>query len=298
MTLALGGETKGVSRWLNIGGISFQPSEFAKFALLFHLSSLAATKGETVKDFKHGFIPMMVWIVPVVVLVMLQPNFSGGAMIGALSVMMLFIVRARFHHIAAALLIGLPALGVYAVSAEYRMKRLMSFISGGEATGDSYQLTQGIIGFGNGGFFGVGPGESRQRDFFLPESYGDFVFSVVGEEYGLVGTLFFMFLFLLIMSRGFKIARAATNPFGRNLAVAITSTIIFFALVNAGVTLGILPTTGQPMPFVSYGGSALLFSAFAVGVLLNISAFTDMHPRVRVKNETDHSPDVTIVVPS
>jgi len=124
------------------------------------------------------------------------------------------------------------------------------------------------------------------------------VFSIVGEEYGLIGTLFFMFLFLLIMSRGLKIARASRNPYGRYMAVAVTSTITLYALVNASVTLGMLPTTGQPMPFVSYGGSALLFSAFAVGVLLNVSACTDMHPRARIRNEAEQSPDVTIVVPS
>ena len=129
--------------------------------------------------------------------------------------------------------------------------------------------------------FGVGPGESKQRDFFLPESYGDFVFSIVGEEYGFVGTMSFMMLFLYIMGRGFTIAKFAHDPFGKNLAIAITCAITFYALINAGVTLGILPTTGLPMPFVSYGGSSMVFSACAVGVLLNISSQTDLHPRVR-----------------
>jgi cell division protein FtsW len=127
----------------------------------------------------------------------------------------------------------------------------------------------------------VGPGESKQRDFFLPESYGDFVFSIVGEEYGLLGTLFFMALFLLIMYRGLKIARFAPDVFGRNLAIAITCAVTFYALINAGVNLGIFPTTGLPMPFVSYGGSSMVLSAVAVGVLLNISSQTDMHPRAR-----------------
>lgn len=144
----------------------------------------------------------------------------------------------------------------------------------------NYQLLQGIIGFGSGGLFGLGPGESKQRDLFLPESYGDFVFSIVGEEYGFLGTIFFMALFLLIMFRGFKIAKYARDEYGQLLAVGITSTITLYALVNAGVTLGLLPTTGLPMPFVSYGGSSLVFSSFAVGVLLNISAQTDLHPRM------------------
>lgn len=298
VTLVLGGETKGARRWLVFAGMSFQPSELAKFALLFHLCALGMTKGEAIKDFKKGFIPLMVWIIPVVGLVMLQPNFSSGAMIAALSLMVMYFLRVRFTHLAGVVLLGVPVIVGYALSAEYRMKRIMAFIEGGDTQGANHQSLQGIIGFGNGGIFGVGPGESRQRDFFLPESYGDFVFSIVGEEYGLIGTLFFMFLFLVIMSRGFKIARASRNPFGRNLAVAITTTITFYALINAGVAVGVLPTTGQPMPFVSYGGSSLLFSSFAVGVLLNISAYTDLHPRARTKSDSEQSPDVTIVVPS
>jgi cell division protein FtsW len=136
-----------------------------------------------------------------------------------------------------------------------------------------------MIGFGNGGVFGLGPGNSRQRDLFLPESYGDFVFSIVGEEYGLIGTLCIVGLFLLITLRGIRIARHAPDDLGRYLAMGVTATIATYGLVNGGVTLGLLPTTGLPMPFVSFGGSSMLFSAAAVGVLLNISTQTDLHPR-------------------
>jgi cell division protein FtsW len=285
VTLILGGETKGASRWLRFGGFGLQPSEFAKFALLFHLCALIAMKGELIRDFKRGYVPMMIWVGAIVGLVMLQPNFSAGAMIAGLSIVMLFVSRARVIHILGTMAMGLPALALYAVSAPYRMERIQSFISGSSGGRLNYQLLQGIIGFANGGVFGVGPGESRQRDLFLPESYGDFVFSIVGEEYGLIGTLFFLFLFLVIMLRGFKIARVARDEFGQLLAIAITSTVTLYALVNAGVTIGVLPTTGQPMPFVSYGGSSLLFSSFAVGVLLNISAHTDLHPRAHTVNE-------------
>jgi cell division protein FtsW len=278
-TLILGGEVKGATRWLRFGGFGFQPSEFAKFALLFHLCTLIVVKGEAIKEFKRGFLPMMVWIALVTVLVMLQPNFSAGAMILLLSFIMLYMSRARFSHLALVGLAGLPAVGLYMLSAPYRFERMMSYLTGMQGGQHNYQLAQGIIGFGNGGLLGVGPGESRQRDFFLPESYGDFVFSIVGEEYGLVGTMFFMTVFLVFMLRGFKIAKFARDDFGKMLAVAITSTITLYAFINAGVTLGILPTTGLPMPFVSYGGSSLVFSSYVVGVLLNISSQTDMHPR-------------------
>ena len=291
VTLVLGGEVKGAVRWLRLGGFGFQPSEFAKFALLFHLCALIAAKGDLIKDFKRGFVPMMIWICAVSLLVMLQPNFSAGAMIILLSCVMLFVSRARIHHLLGTLVAALPLIALFLISAPYRVERIRSFLSGSSGGNHHYQLWQGIIGFGNGGILGVGPGESKQRDFFLPESYGDFVFSIIGEEYGLLGTAFFLALFLLIMLRGFKIAKYAKDDFSRLLAIAITSTITMYALVNAGVTLGILPTTGLPMPFVSYGGSSLLFSSFAVGVLLNISAHTDLHPRAPKIRETVIGPE-------
>lgn len=291
ITFVLGGETKGATRWLRFGGFGIQPSEFAKFALLFHLCALVSTKGEGIKDFKKGLVPMMIWIAAVVGLVMAQPNFSAGIMIILLSCVMLFVSRANILHLFGTALAVLPVVGLYMVSASYRMERIRSFLGGRWGGKINYQLWQGIIGFGNGGLFGVGPGESKQRDFFLPESYGDFVFSIVGEEYGFIGTIFFLALFLFIMLRGFKIAKNAKDEFSRLLAIAITSTVTLYALVNAGVTLGILPTTGLPMPFVSYGGSSLIFTSFAVGILLNISSRTDMHPRMQKIAETVVMPD-------
>jgi cell division protein FtsW len=301
VTLILGGEVKGAARWLHFGGLSLQPSEFAKFALLFHLSTLISTKGDTIRDLKNGFLPMMIWIGSVAGLVLLQPNFSTGSMIILISLVMLFLSRARFLHIAGTIAAAIPILMAVALARPHVMQRIQSFIDGTSGGGNlTYQLMQGIIGFGNGGVFGVGPGLSKQRDFFLPESYGDFVFSIVGEEYGLIGTIFFMTMFVIIMLRGFKIAKFARDEFGRLLAIGITSVVTLYALVNAGVTLGILPTTGLPMPFVSYGGSSLIFTSFAVGVLLNISAQTDMHPRAAKTPETAQAPvaadDKTVTV--
>jgi cell division protein FtsW len=232
---------------------------------------------------------MLIWIGAVTGLVMLQPNFSMGSMIILLSIVMLYVGRANLSHLTMLFTGMIPVLFAYMMVAPYRRQRVMDFFhslfGGGNGTEavkpGNYQVDQGIIAFGSGGIFGVGPGESKQRDFFLPESYGDFVFSIVGEEYGLIGTLFFMALFMLIMYRGLKIARFAPDVFGRNLAIAITCAVSFYALINAGVTLGLLPTTGLPMPFVSYGGSSMVLSATAVGVLLNISSQTDMHPRAR-----------------
>jgi cell division protein FtsW len=281
VTFVLGGEVKGAARWLRFGGFSIQPSEFAKYALIFHLAVLISEKKERLRDFKTGFLPMLLWIGTVTVLVLLQPNFSTGAMIFGLSLLMLFLGRARPLHIGLSLAGLLPLLLGYMLSAPYRMRRIMSYLEGGGGSaGGNYQVHQGIIAFGNGGIFGLGPGESRQRDFFLPESYTDFIYSIVGEEYGLIGTMLVMAVFFTIMVRGLRIARNAPDDYGRLLASGITAGVTFYALVNAGVTLGLLPTTGLPMPFISFGGSSMLFTAAAIGVLLNISANTDMYPRM------------------
>jgi len=282
VTLALGGEVKGASRWLRLGGLGIQPSEFAKYALLFHLCTMMSTKGEIIRDFKKGFLPLLIWIGTVTLLVLVQPNFSTAAMIVGISFVMLFIGRAKFRHVGLTITALVPLLLAFAVSAEYRLRRILAFIGGAESGTDelNYQVWQGIIGFGNGGVFGLGPGASRQREGFLPQSFDDFIFSIIGEEYGLIGTVVVILLFLVIMLRGLKIARYARDEFGMFLAIGITSMITLYGLVNAGVALGVLPTTGLPMPFVSYGGSSMFFSSIAIGALLNISSQTDLHPRL------------------
>ncbi len=279
-TLALGGEVKGASRFLRFGGLGFQPSEFARFALIFHLCTLLTLKGDRLRDFKSGVFPILLWVGAVTALVFLQPNFSTGAMILILGMILLFIGGAKLSHLALTVTSLLPIIGIYLLSAPYRIQRLIAFFSPSSAPqGKSYQVIQAVVGFGNGGIFGVGPGGSTQRDFFLPESYGDFVFSIVGEEYGLLGTVLVLLIFAFIILRGFKIAKKAQDNFGRYLSIGITTAVGLYAMVNAGVTTHLLPTTGLPMPFISYGGSSLIFSAFAVGVLLNISTYTDLRPR-------------------
>jgi len=285
VTFVLGGETKGAVRWLRFGGLGFQPSELAKFALLFHISLLMATKGDQVRDFKRGFFPIIIWIGIVTGLVLAQPNLSTGMMLFALTIILLFAGQVKMLHLLGMIVVAVCIFALYVLfmayvlKRPYQLERIMHFVRGNPDGQHNYQLWQGIIGFGNGGLFGVGPGESRQRDLFLPESYNDFVYSIVGEEYGLLGALLVLGAFLFVMLRGLRIAKHAKDDFARFLAIAITCSITLYALVNASVALGLLPTTGLPMPFISYGGSALLLSAYSVGVLLNISAHTDLHPR-------------------
>jgi cell division protein FtsW len=286
ITFALGGETKGAVRWLRFGGLGFQPSEFAKFALLFHISLLLSIKGNNIKDFKRGFLPVIIWIGIVSGLILAQPNLSTGIMLFVLTVILLFAGKVRTIHILGMILIAACLFALYiffmanVLHRPYQLQRIIHFMQWDPNSRQNYQLWQGIIGFGNGGLLGVGPGESRQRDLFLPESYNDFVYSIIGEEYGLIGTVIVLGAFLFILRRGFRIAKHAKDDYGRFLSIAITNTIALYALVNASVALGLLPTTGLPMPFISYGGSSLMLSAFSIGVLLNISAHTDLHPRV------------------
>ena len=282
LALVGGSAIKGAHRWLRLGPLSFQPSEFVKYALVIHLSVLLSMKQKYIQDFKYGYAPLMLWVLAVTGLIFLQPNMSNGALILSIGLLMMFIGRVNVKHIVATVAAGIPLLFIYALSAPYRLYRLQAYLMNDSATGLSnsrYQIEQAMIALGNGGVLGLGMGMSKQKELFLPESYGDFIFAIVGEEYGFVGTLVILVIFGLVLIRGVKIAKRAIDDLGRFLAIGITMTVVVYALVNASVTCGLAPTTGLPMPFLSYGGTAILFTAYALGILLNISMFTRLRPR-------------------
>jgi len=285
VVLVVGARIKGAARWVHFGPLNFQPSEFAKFALVFHLAALMAMKKNMIKDFSKAFTPVIVWVVCVVGLVAIQPNLSTALAIFLISIAMMLAGNINRIHLAITTCGGLLIAAVYAVSAPYRMLRIESFLGMQSAQQSefgqraAYQVQQAMIAFGNGGFWGVGPGQSHQRDLFLPESYGDFIYSIIGEEYGFIGAIALLACFALIAIRGMKIAKHAPDDFGRYAAFGITVTICLYAFVNAAVTCGLIPTTGLPMPFISYGGSSVLFTAAAAGILLNISARSGLHPK-------------------
>ncbi len=286
MVLLMGTEIKGASRWVRLGPLNFQPSELAKYALVLHTAAVLSTNRVFIKDWRKSLVPVLVWAVPVCALIALQPNLSTASVVFAIVLVLMFLADVDMKHLGVIVLAGLVIGGTYAVSAEYRMRRLLAFVDSDRVDeAVKYQLDQALIAFGNGGITGVGPGQSRQRDWFLPESYGDFIFSIVGEEYGFLGIALLVGAFVLIMWRGYAVARKAPDSFGRLLAAGITTTLAIYAFVNAGVTCGILPTTGLPMPFISYGGSSVFFSAIAVGVLLNISSQAGVYRRQRAVAE-------------
>lgn len=280
LVLLTGATVKGASRWVNLGPLSFQPSELAKFALVLHTAALLSARRAMMKDWRQSVGPVLAWTIPVCVLIALQPNLSTASVIFMIVLSMMFLADVRPLYMMAIIGAGGVIGGLYAVSAEYRLRRLMAYFGSADADQSVvYQLDQALIAFGNGGITGVGPGQSRQRDWFLPESYGDFIFSIVGEEYGFLGVALLLGCFILVVWRGYGVARKAPDSFGRILAGGITTTLALYAFVNAGVTCGLLPTTGLPMPFISYGGSSMFFSTIAVGVLLNISSHAGVYRR-------------------
>jgi cell division protein FtsW len=231
-----------------------------------------------ITDLYKGYLPVILSILTVCILVAAQPNFSTSLIIFGSSMLLLLISKVKFKHILITGISLLPFAVIFILTKSYirnRIENYADFTSSGTA---QHQLNQAIIGLGNGGIFGVGGGNSLQKQFFLPEAHGDFIFSIIGEEYGLLGTLAVIFLFALLLIRGYKVAKKIPDEYGKYVAFGITTVITAYAVVNMSVACGIIPTTGVPIPFISYGGTALIFNSIAVGILLNISSYRNESP--------------------
>jgi len=262
---------KSVGRWINVLGVSFQPSELGRVALVLFLADALVRKRDHLAGLS-GTIPFGIIIAAIAALVALEPNLSMAALIVLLGGTMLFLggVRMRYLLVTAGAII--PPLLIYMVSAPYRRARLITFVNPlSDIQGDGYQLWQSLIGLGRGGLFGVGPGNGMQKFHFLPEPYKDFIFSILGEEWGLIGTMLAVTLFVLIFWRGMQVAKFAPDDFGRLLAAGLVISISYNSLINIAVATGAAPTTGLPLPFLSYGGTSLVMFLACAGVLLNIS---------------------------
>ncbi|MBU2494416.1 MAG: putative lipid II flippase FtsW [Bacteroidetes bacterium] len=272
LTLIIAPKVKGASRWIDLGFVQFQPSELAKIIIVMHLASMIERKDELIKDFQKGFLLTMVWIVIVAGLVLIQPNVSTSAIIVLLSFTILFVGGARLKHVLGTLG-GAAAFGgivmmIFSHSRERVLGYVNSIVNGGDL---NIQVKQAKIALGSGGILGVGLGHSRQSDLFLPESYGDFIFSILGEELGLVGTITILIIYLSIFLIGLIIAKRSDDRFGQLLGFGISFNIVFSAFINAGVVAGILPTTGITLPFISFGGTSIIIFAMSVGILINIA---------------------------
>ena len=260
------------ARWLYLGPFSLQTSDIARFAVIIYMAFYADKKREKLKDFQLGLLPALGILSVIMTLIIIQPDYSTALMIGLIGVMILFIGGAQISQLSAtgagALLIGIPVL----LSREYRRQRIFSFLGIGDNTEIGYQASQSLISLGNGGVFGVGLGNSIEKNHFLPTPHTDFIFAIIGEELGfIIGTVPVLTLFLLIFIRGLKIAKECTDPFGIFLAVGIAFNLVLYAFVNAAVVTGVFPVTGLPMPMISYGGSGMVVNMAMMGILLNIS---------------------------
>ena len=269
---SLGWVAKGARRWLRLGPVSIQPAELFKLASVLYLASYLARREDRLSQFKAGVLPPLVVVSVLAGLVVLQPDLGTVAVVGAVVMMMLFLAGARPTHLLGLLVAMLPVAALLILRSSYRRQRIMTFLEPWKDAADGgFQVTQSFLAFGSGGLFGVGLGEGKQKLFFLPEAHTDFVLALVGEELGLFGTTAIMLLFVLLLLKGFQIAGNAREPFGRYVALGITLLIGVQALVNAGVVTGVLPTKGLTLPLVSYGGSSLVVSLLAVGILLSVS---------------------------
>ncbi len=262
----------GAKRWLRLWPSTFQPSEFVKFAMVVFLAWYVSRKGADRKSFAFFAVP--VCIMAVFQLVFLkQPDFGAAMSLGALTLGLLFVAGVPIKYLASLSVLAVPVV-VKLLMEPYRFKRITAFLDPWKHSTDSgFQLVQSFIALGSGGLRGVGLGESRQKLDFLPEVHTDFIFSIIGEELGFIVAAFVVALFMMLFLRGIMIASRADNEFRYFLCYGLSMMLAFQALVNFMVVVGLLPTKGLPLPFISYGGSALLVNMAAVGLLLNISRF-------------------------
>ena len=270
----------GAHRWFILPGMRLQPSELAKLAVIFYLAWFIEIRSRPraggaavgINDVFHSLAPVLGTLLLVVGLVVAEPDMGTACMISLIAFVMLFVSGLSLRYVAGAIAVAMPAVYLLIVRVPYRLQRVQTFFSpGSDPQGHGFQLLQSLISVGSGGFTGVGLMESHQKLFFLPEAHTDFIFAVICEELGFIGAVIVLGLFAVYGWRGFLAAMKAPDRFGRLLAIGITTMVVGQALVNLSVVLGLLPTKGIPLPFVSYGGSSLLGMLLATGVLLNIS---------------------------
>ena len=270
-TLAIAPEVNGARRWLDLGPINFQPSEVARLVIVIWCAMLASKKGLQVREFKKGVLPFLVILGLVSVMILLEPNLSMATLVALLGGLVLFSSGAKIGHFL--LLAGLGMILVFHQirDAQYRLARLVTFMNPGDATADgAFQINQSLVGIGSGQLLGVGFGEGQQKLGYLPYAYSDFLFSTIGEEWGFVGVVVVVTLFSVFCWLGFRIAKTASDPFGQYLAVGLTATIGLTAFMHMAVSLGLMPTTGLTLPFMSYGRSSQVISLLGTGILINI----------------------------
>jgi cell division protein FtsW len=267
----VGTKVGGARRWLSFGGMQVQPSEFAKLGLIIWLAHYLAKEKRWVHQFKRGFLLPMGVTGVLLALVLAEPDFGSTALLAAVAFALMYIAGVRLAYLGPTLLAGAAAFGALVWHSPVRAARLLAFMDLEKyKAGPGYQVYQAVLAFGSGGLGGLGLGNSRQKMFYLPEAHTDFIFPIVGEELGLIGTLGVVALFVALIGCGVVISMRAPDVFGQYLGLGVTLLLALQALINIGVVTAALPTKGLALPFLSYGGSNLLMNLIAVGLLLNI----------------------------
>jgi cell division protein FtsW len=262
----------GARRWERLGPLLVEPSELLKLAMVFFLADFLARRGPKIRELRAGVLPIMLITLPLVAMLLKQPDFGSAALIIMLVFAMLLAGGAQIVHLAEAGGIALGALAVQAISQPYRMRRLAAFLDPWRAArGAGFQLIQSFIALGEGGKWGQGLGAGRQKMFYLPQAHTDFIFAIVIDDFGLVGGLVVLILFMVLLFRGMRIAHAEPDPFASLLGVGISSLLALETLINLSVVMGLVPTKGLPLPFLSYGGSSITMALAQLGVLLALS---------------------------
>ncbi len=270
----LGHKVNGAQRWISLGVGSFQPAEFAKLSLIVFFAALLAKKGQegAIKHFAFGFAPCVVALVIALLMIQMQPDMGTAMVIGTVSLFLFWVAGIRPVYLLTVGLVAVPILYASIYNVGYRRKRILSFLDPWKDSADSgYQIIQSYVALERGGISGAGLGQSQQKLFYLPEAHTDFIFAIIGEELGLIGGIAIMILFALLAWRGVRAGLAAPDPFGMYLAFGITFAFSLQTLVNLSVAMGIAPTKGLPLPFISLGGSALVMWMTAIGLLANVS---------------------------
>jgi cell division protein FtsW len=262
----------GTRRWFGVGGFGVQPSELAKLALILFAAALLERRMHKVNDLRYALLPIALVTAAIVVLVLLEPDFGTAVSMLMVVALMVFAAGLDWRYFAAVAAAGIPALAAIAIAAPYRMRRLTTFLNpDADPLGDGFQILQSLIAVGTGGLTGMGLMQGVQKLFYLPEPHTDFIYAVIGEEMGLVGTTLVLVAFAVITWRGLRIALRSQDPFASFLAMGLTGMIAVQAFINISVVLALMPTKGIPLPFVSAGGSSLLINLVGMGVLLNLS---------------------------
>jgi cell division protein FtsW len=270
----VGIEHKGSVRWLGAGPFQFQPSEVVKLTMVMYLALFLSERQHLIKSFKKGFIPPIALMGAACLLILMQPDLGTAVALAGTTFVMLWCAGARKSHMALLAAAGIALVVMAIVTEPYRMERFLAYLNPWEDPQDSgFQTVQSLLAIGSGGLLGLGLGAGRAKTFYLPERHTDFIFSILSEELGFIGGAVVIILFMLFVWRGLKIAVSSPESFGSLLAIGITSMVGLQAIINLGVVTGSLPVTGITLPFISYGGSSLVFSLAGVGLLLNVSRY-------------------------